>query len=76
MNDLILSNKSLISNVEIAQILSRASIHFEVIALAREKKIVNDAERFIDCVYPRELLDVIEKEITRLTTRLKELEKE
>lgn len=76
INELIINNKGLIKENELNTVLSNASVHFTIIDLAYNKKIIGEPERFVSYVYPRELQLMIEQEVVRLQTRLGELEKE
>lgn len=73
MDSLILKNSGLIDNEELKRVLDRASTHFSLIRLAKEKKLTGQVERFSEHVFPRDLSPRIEEEVRSLKGRLHEL---
>lgn len=61
------------SDTQIVPILAKAAAHFSVLEMAANGQLENKPERFSSYVYPRELDVAINKEITRLNTRISEL---
>lgn len=75
INEIITTEKGKIKSKEISETLSKASVHFDVIEMAYWKNIVGEHDRFKNYVFPRELEDLIVKEIDSLMTKLEGLEK-
>ena len=62
INKLILKNINLIKgDRELSDKINKASIHFTLIRMAYEGKIVGESERFEDYIFPRDLESDIEK---------------
>jgi hypothetical protein len=54
--------------------LARAATHFTVLKLAKDGALENDPTRFERYVFPKQLDEVLELEVTRLTGRANELQ--
>lgn len=75
INNIILSEKGKIKNKEISETLAKASVHFDAIIMAYNKKIIGEPERFKEYVFPKELEKQIAGEVDNLLTKLERLEK-
>lgn len=75
MEKLIASQSGLIDTADMRQLLAEASAHFRILRVIYDKGIQEDTPRFDTYVFPRELDEKVECEISRLKTRLEELNK-
>jgi hypothetical protein len=69
----LIASKSGLVDDKILPYLSRVSAHFRILHLAYESQLGNDATRFMQYVYPRELDPVLGLEIARLKDRIEQL---
>jgi len=59
-----------VQNAFLRKLLYRAAAHFHVIQLAAKGGLNGDIERFADYLYPRELNEHVDSEITRLWSQI------
>lgn len=83
IDGLILNNSGLIDDDHLKRILDKASTHFTLIRLAKDKHIIKDIDRFKGHVFPRDaknpsndLNALLDAEVKRLKGRLNELNSE
>lgn len=70
LETLIINNSGLIDDVEMRNLLSKATAHYKIISLAYKGLLKDQSDRFKDYVYPRELDEKIEQQINSLEKKL------
>ncbi|WP_148661689.1 PT domain-containing protein [Roseateles chitosanitabidus] len=69
----LIASKSGLVGGDVLEYLSRASVHFRVLHQVYKNELGDDPSRFKKYVYPRQLDDVLSREINRLNARMQEL---
>lgn len=72
---LIIERSGLVDDKDMRGMLAKASVHFRLLHLAYEKKLMGDFVRFEQHVYPKELDRKICEQIDELKMRLEQLNK-
>lgn len=72
INDLILKYSKYISNKDLQMDLTNLSTHYSILFLANEGKLVEDVDILSEFVYPKDIVESIEKEIKIVEQKAKD----
>lgn len=72
---LIIEKSGYIENSNLSELLSKAAIHFNIMYQAYNGTLSGEVERFKEYIYPRELDEELNREVTKLKNRMRKLNK-
>lgn len=75
-DELILKEGGWVQDSQLRKMLDKVTTHYTLIELAAKGNLKGETNRFDQFIFPNEIDEEIEKEITRLNSKLKELDEE